>query len=111
MTPQEINTVISEYCDGKCCHQNEEWEWVWNHPGGLFQGFLPYSDLNAMHEAEDMMLSDADSLENDMRQKRYRQALEEICKKAGWKYAYRTWHATAPQRAEAFLRAIGKWKE
>lgn len=56
------------------------------------------NDLNAMHEAEKTLLTDLDlSL-------KYDRLLAEIT-------SHFTWHATATQRAEAFLRTIGKRKE
>ena len=61
------------------------------------------NDLNAMHEAEKVLISDA-----SMR----RSYLEWL----GWIDDYITsavniCHAAARQRAEAFLRTIGKWEE
>jgi hypothetical protein len=55
-------------------------------------------DLNAMHEAEKVLNEKQDHIMND--------TLWDMCE--GRKYL---WHATASQRAEAFLRTIGKWKE
>lgn len=63
-------------------------------------------DLNAMHEAEGMInVSD------------YIRSLQKVCRcylegeeteiEDGWLLA----HATAAQRAEAFLRTVGKWKD
>lgn len=69
---------------------------------GLGDGFVGQdvprylTDLNAMHEAEKVL---------DQRQGRdYRGILLDVCE--GIPNAL---HATAAQRAEAFLRAIGKW--
>lgn len=53
-------------------------------------------DLNAMHEAEKVF----DCPDP------YESALIKIS--GGAEYL---WHATARQRAEAFLRTVGKWKE
>ena len=54
------------------------------------------NDLNAMHEAE-KVFDCPDS---------YESALIKIS--GGAEYL---WHATARQRAEAFLRTVGKWEE
>ena len=62
------------------------------------------SDLNAMHEAEKVL--------SDSQCKKYRDVL--VAEVIGWS-AYENEliaiHATAAQRAEAFLRTIGKWVE
>lgn len=57
------------------------------------------NDLNAMHEAEKMLQHNEKCL--------YHTALHIITKlNKTW-----IWLATAAQRAEAFLRTIGKWEE
>ena len=53
------------------------------------------NDLNAMHEAE-KVLTDKQAI-------LYDSILDLI---SGW-----TFHRTAAQRAEAFLRTIGKWED
>lgn len=55
------------------------------------------NDLNAMHDAEKVLDSD------DGRE--YREILQDMCG------VYEYHKATASQRAEAFLRTIGKWEE
>ena len=59
-------------------------------------GKLPdyLDDLNAMHEAEKVL--------TDEQIVRYDRLLNEVC--AGY-----DWHAEASDKAEAFLRTIGKW--
>ena len=58
------------------------------------------SDLNAMHEAEKVIRSD---------KKKWNIYYCHLCKMNG---GFRNcMHATAAQRAEAFLRATGKWEE
>lgn len=64
------------------------------------------NDLNAMHEAEKLLRAeDGDDIE-------YRDALIRAmsnpygCHPEAW-----IWHATARQRAEAFLRTLNKWKD
>jgi hypothetical protein len=57
-------------------------------------------DLNAMHEAEKQILDDPVWVKN----------LHEICNSDMWGDAG-VLHATAAQRAEAFLRTIGKWQD
>lgn len=79
------------------------------HPNGTIVGVASIpdylSDLNAMHEAEKSLTIGA--------QAQYLNQLEEVT--GGGKFG--TWweclwcchHATAAQRAEAFLRALGLW--
>ena len=67
------------------------------------------NDLNAMHEAETLVI-----YSNDKSPKKYTQQIKAaICKDAGVKKAQMDFDmcitATAAQRAEAFLRTIGKW--
>lgn len=75
--------------------------------GAFTNSFPDYpNDLNAMHEAE-KTLSDADYNE-------YIHVLNSVCistAEAGMKQGRsRIMSATARQRAEAFLRTLGKWK-
>jgi len=59
------------------------------------------NDLNAMHEAEKVL--------NEVQWCDYWSNLDDVCR------CENTYHgicrATSPQRAEAFLRTIGKWKD
>ena len=57
------------------------------------------NDLNAMHEAERTM-GDPQLWDE------YQSYLSDAMRNIGWIY-----HATAAQRAEAFLKTIGKWEE
>ena len=66
------------------------------------------SDLNAMHEAEKLLFPvDVSQLCEPDHWKAYREILQHVCVgQAGG-----VLRATAAQRAEAFLRTIGKWKD
>lgn len=55
------------------------------------------NDLNAMHEAEKVLF-----VRNDWSRCDYEQTLKAMT--SSW-----CWHATAPQRAEAFLRTLNLW--
>lgn len=103
MTEEQQRIAIAEACgythvrifrciegppDGGCGHHPTEPHFV---PDYL-------NDLNAMHEAEKVLDDQQDHIMND--------TLWDMGK--GRKYL---WHATAAQRAEAFLRTIGKWEE
>jgi hypothetical protein len=102
MTQEEQRTAIAEACG---------WTDTQIIDGKYGQTDVPdyLNDLNAMHEAVSIFDYDqADEFEDH---------LCDICKRlndekenpAPWRFA--VVNATASQRAEAFLRTIGKWKE
>jgi hypothetical protein len=94
MTDQQINAAIAEACgwrkedgvymwtaNGIDCTCYELWDWV--------------NDLNAMHEAEKTL--DEDQM--------WRMARNIELNPDRWYF-----HASARDRAEAFLRTLGKWE-
>ena len=89
--PQRATTGISDYPTGKLNGVRKDGSRDYYVPNYL-------KDLNAMHEAEKVLNEKQDHIMND--------TLWDMCE--GRKYL---WHATASQRAEAFLRTIGKWEE
>lgn len=98
MSDQEINIAIAEACptivglgaDG-----------IYYLRAGLVE-FDPCNDLNAMHEAEGTLTK--------QQQEEYDYQLSEITASiTGERWSLL--HANARQRAEAFLRTIGKWEE
>lgn len=111
MTPEHQRIAIAEACGWKV------------HPKDRFIVIPPNSphsvqplntipdylnDLNAMHEAEKACI-----LETFEKSLLFRNALHKICCD-GHNYkieASLIWHATAAQRAEAFLRTLDLWKE
>jgi hypothetical protein len=99
MTPNEQNKTIAEYCGWK--HRDGG---MWYNPGGSTVGeeLMPnyHSDLNAMHKAELFMLSVDPILYKQVYLKTYMDC-----------YFNGGVSAEASERAEAFLRTIGKWKE
>jgi hypothetical protein len=113
MKPEQQRIAIAEACGWKmhdhpdCLAKKEGWvsrdweTWVMNPSGILvFKHDIPdyLSDLNAMHEAEKVLTRE--------QEKEYAYQLEAAC--CPLEYG---WHATAAQRAEAFLRTIGKWED
>ena len=91
MTDDQINEAIAEACGwGEECVLNTDGNrgWVTNYP-------LYCTDLNAMHEAEKNLPIKKILI--------YFKKLEKLTS-----YWFR---ATARQRAEAFLRTLGKWEE
>lgn len=111
MSDQEINIAIAEACGWKDVHFSECWGNVVI--GTLYDDEDPNyakipnycADLNAMHEAEKTLIGNGPDDETWVLWDLYRLALEE---KLGYADAFA---AEANQRAEAFLRTIGKWKE
>lgn len=80
-----------------------------NEPGVYCEPPRYLTDLNAMHEAEKVFYADAKQSE------RYADFLLDVFEMPSAfigtaRCAFLTAHATAAQRAEAFLRTIGKWE-
>lgn len=122
MTDQAINAEIAEVCGWQKHREIEEGHWMWVHPVTKLvcgQSLIPnyVEDLNAMHEVEKRLPKRLLTVYDDdlnvvvLRDCATRtelfppnQAVYEDLSR--WKF-----HATARQRAEAFLRTIGKWPE
>lgn len=109
MTDEQINQRIAEACG---------WTEITNctcggrkrgcPPGAHFSSHTPNycADLNAMHEAEKVLIAGfEDEPESSEPWSDYQTNLIIACP------AYLSYHATARQRAEAFLRTMGKWEE
>jgi hypothetical protein len=99
MTDEQINAAIAQACgwtDVTAAHRSGK------APGADYVGYEFYpnycTDLNAMHEAEGT-LSTANMYVMEVQLKRVLSAREFY------------FHATARQRAEAFLRTLGKCEE
>ena len=91
MTDDQINEAIAKHIG-----------WQSNAPDWSWADVLPpryCRDLNAMHEAEKVLFTT-----NNWDACAYESALQK--ETTSW-----AWHSTAKQRAEAFLKIIGKWKE
>ena len=114
MSPEKQQIAILQACGWRkeYIHGNGMDCEVWIHPDGKQcwpEELAPLprylSDLNAMHEAEKVFLkSDEDKRQQKLRAD-YRNELFVACELEPM------WHATAAQRAEAFLKTIGKWEE
>ena len=94
MTNEEINIAIAEACG-----------WTTKHKGLWVERLQTYAalpnylnDLNAMHDAEKVLTNEQLEV--------YCNILHKPNHGVYWAI-----HATASQRAEAFVRTIGKWKE
>jgi hypothetical protein len=107
MSDEEINEAIAAHCGWDF---DPEWAREWGSRGRWveepeakqrkFRHAVPrYThDLNAMHEAEKALTDDQEA-----------QYVTTLCLQV--QPTPRLHHATARQRAEAFLRTINKWKE
>ena len=91
MKPHRQRIAIAKACGFKCSEYSDEL-------GQLVAEFMPdyLKDLNAIHEAEKVL--------NNVQRERYRTELV-------YMHAGRDVFATSAQRAEAFLRTIGKWED
>ena len=105
MTNEQINIAIAEVCGWKY-EKNET-----HAPDGAFwwsknPEFPDYcNDLNAMHEAENRLLSDE--------KESYWYHLYEKCDRSVFSRVednYKMIRSSARQRAEAFLKTIGRWE-
>lgn len=103
MTPEEINRTIAEACGWKQITSYEEFWQITDRKSEKrwwCEQDLPdyYNDLNAMHEAE-------------------KELFKNFKHRAWYLHRLKTYTdfdgvtATAPQRCEAFLRTIGKWRD
>ena len=100
MAPKEINTAVAEHLGWKIKGKAPD-DSLYGYPplnlpesSMVFETLPDYcGDLNAMHEAEETL-----SHANGQWIKYARQLLDHDI------------HATASERAEAFLRTVGKWK-
>ena len=109
MTPEAQRVAIAEACGWKrddvcdCWRKPSEGKFAVAFRNGSHQHRqLPdhRSDLNAMHEAEKVLTEE---------QRDEYAAMLIIT--AGTGHVFDIAHLTAAQRAEAFLRALGKWEE
>lgn len=94
MSNEQINIAIAEACGWHTIAFNRGWVKVGD---GETQAMIPdyCNDLNAMHEVEKIMTADQWYEYDRSMPLRDPQKM----------------HVTAAQRAEAFLRTLGKWEE
>lgn len=100
MTDEQINQRIAEACGWKgnlICRDMEGNLWPSEPPNYC-------DDLNAMHEAEKTLMQNG-----NWRMGEYEARLFNSVEEVNNVSLY--FHATARQRAEAFLRTLGKWEE
>jgi hypothetical protein len=110
MKPEAINKAIAEYCGWEFVQSHDRngnavpERWVFDDMEYFEDVPYPnyYNDLNAMHEAERVLTTQQCC--------RYESMLQAHAHKDA-KFTGFSFHATSQQRAEAFLRTVGKWKE
>lgn len=102
MTPEAQRIAIAEACGWKWLPCGDTIEWIgekrYSPPNYL-------SDLNAMHEVE-KTLPKRNELPLSYNIDRYNDYLIDVCISTNEAFC-----ATAAQRAEAFLRTVGKWDD
>lgn len=106
MSDQEINTAIAEACGWKPRHHAVGYYRDLHTP--FIESLHDYcNDLNAMHEAEKILS------EKEQRDYSFRLLVAlvdgSVTHDLNDHFIYLT--ATAAQRAEAFLRTLGKWED
>ena len=113
MTDHKINVAIAEACGWTEFHTEDFTEMgvpcfvqMALPPGFIhIENSMPLpnycNDLNAMHEAEKVLTDD----QCVFFRTHLRERLED------YPASLYVWHANARQRAEAFLRTVGKWEE
>ena len=93
MSEEQINIAIAEVCG---IISKDQWGSLYRTLHGIVRICPDYcNDLNAMHEAEKVLTADQWYEYDRLMPLRNPQKM----------------HATAAQRAEAFLRTLGKWEE
>lgn len=108
MKPEQINRAIAEHCGWQHKTHGTDTYW-WNdniNDGELLSLPNYHDDLNAMHEAEKTLWS-----MEPIFLTAYCELLMKSRYPSAWGDAWTYIHATSAQRAEAFLRTVGKWKD
>jgi hypothetical protein len=108
MSPEAQQIAIAKACGWTKVRRFSETATFpgWIPPGGKFpKPKLPdyLNDLNAMHEAEKILTYEQKNI--------YRRWLECLYRQEDESEHECEWHATAAQRAEAFLRTLNLWTD
>jgi hypothetical protein len=119
MTPEKQRIAIAEACGWKGPFQLEwlreygregedVWEMCGTNPEGERAPFSDYlNDLNAMHEAEDTLFGSVyDRYYNEIAK-----LIDPYDSNTARFADFAVINSTAAQRAEAFLKTIGKWED
>lgn len=112
MTNQDINAAIAEKCGWRRAKGEELGIWIG--PMGKSEQIIPNycNDLNAMHEAVATLTREQYNDDEGFTYwlARITHGLDADGVEAGWNF-YELQEANARQRAEAFLRTLGKWRD
>lgn len=104
MTPNEMRIAIAEVCPFVSNTDSYDSGYQY-YKNNTYQEFDPLNDLNSCHEMENVL--------TQHRRDSYGRKLACLKSEEGFDDTshFTAAHATALQRAEAFLRTVGKWKE
>lgn len=118
MTDQDINEAIALHLgwtkETKEIEHQDGYQWTevvthWRTPGGTRISCCEdyCNDLNAMHAIEEIELNPHDGSSDD-----YGDHIRKVIaiREGIELHEVNVWHAKSRQRAEAFLRTIGKWR-
>ena len=107
MKPEDINRAIAEHCGWQHkTHGTDTYWWNDNINDGELLSLPNYNaDLNEMHEAE-KYLDEEQTITQIMLM-----LPPPFCDRPSWRGMAMLLQATAAQRAEAFLRTVGKWND
>ena len=104
MSPEAQNLAIAQAClSSGVCFITDDLAW-WTMRAS--EPFRPMSDLNAMHEAENVLTAEQCSKYNQELCEVKRAYSKTLPQAERW-----TWGTSAAQRAEAFLRTLGLWRD
>jgi len=108
MTPDEINRAIAESVGVQFYPEDAEWRG----PGGNVLDESPnyHGDLNAIQGAVDALQIGADRNAFIRRLQIVTEAMQKGKEHPDHDWLWWYVNATAPQRCEAYLRIIGKWR-
>ena len=113
MTEQEINQAIAEACPDIIRYSNHLWRWQY-YDGEAWlpcKDNSPSRDLNAIHEAEKVKFADSSLLFECYLDNLGLVVNPDYQGDNSYVELWQVCHTTARQRAEAFLRTVGKLKE
>ena len=106
MTPEAQRIAIAEACPATIKHLADLWFYMHQGVWTPCRNNDPLSDLNAMHEAEKVLTVTLPPMSwKESERTRYVNHLNDMCGSTG------VIMATAARKVEAFLRALGKWKQ
>jgi len=108
MSPDKQNIAIAQACG---VVSKDHWGHLYKTEQGYARDCPDYVyDLNAMHEAEKVLTSEYQPAKGESQWSDYLGWLG-FCGENKTREIYECVTASAAQRAEAFLRTIGKWEE